>query len=640
MDAVKEKRAVLARTGCRLSGLTVIAVAVLAGFAVSRASAAGLPFVENFETRNEAPLHGQGGWKSVATANAVVQTTTVYGGGKAGDLGNVVLWQEFSGVPTATNVWADWYARPPRRTEAGDPVPGENSVVAFFVNSNGYLRVMSNTTWVTLSSYTVPEDTWVRLTAHLDYTNSTWALYVSDDIRNKLATPLATNLAFRAGGTNTVIGELRVTTAGTGVKCYLDSISVVDATDNGLPLHIDEGGDGISDRWALHFFNSTTNRSGDSDGDGWTDHEEYLAGTDPTNASSYMRVVGCDLATEAGDDIAFTIRGGDSMVTSIYAGDVISHTFSIRGADDNAAATKTLRATVTDNFTGTNVWTDTNAVNRYAAGYYDVGATMGGVQHLNDEEWAVYVQSRQDNYKYLVSVPVDLGSSNNLDSTLGEQLARGLRAVAVEADADVLSHRTAANQWKEYHLLSSGGPAFWWDFDNDTNADLTVTAGMGFWVERKSAGSLTRNNCVFGGRSFTNASAIGITTNFAYAGWRWSVFGWPFAQPKQHINQGIGSTASNQLGFAELGYGGKTVDYDRPHADKGDQIWVWEDNTFKDGYWLMDGIDGDHNGRWWCDRTGSFGDFSLEAGKAYLYRHHVGTNGATTGVNFDWTPTP
>jgi len=90
MDAVKVKRAVAVRTG-RLSGLTLIAVAALAGFAAGRASAAGLPFVENFEDRTTGALHGQGDWKSVATDNAVVQTTTVYYKSKTNNLNNVLL---------------------------------------------------------------------------------------------------------------------------------------------------------------------------------------------------------------------------------------------------------------------------------------------------------------------------------------------------------------------------------------------------------------------------------------------------------------------------------------------------------------------------------------------------------------------
>ena len=66
----------------------------------------------------------------------------------------------------------------------------------------------------------------------------------------------------------------------------------------------------------------------------------------------------------------------------------------------------------------------------------------------------------------------------------------------------------------------------------------------------------------------------------------------------------------------------------------GDQIWVWDGNTVSDFYWLMDGIDWDQNrsGKWWSNRTGTYGDFQLEPGKAYFYRHHG------SGTNFIWSP--
>ena len=53
----------------------------------------------------------------------------------------------------------------------------------------------------------------------------------------------------------------------------------------------------------------------------------------------------------------------------------------------------------------------------------------------------------------------------------------------------------------------------------------------------------------------------------------------------------------------------------------------------------MDNIDADHNGRWAKYNFGrQLADFKLEPGKAYFYRHHVATNGAATGVNFNWKP--
>lgn len=55
---------------------------------------------------------------------------------------------------------------------------------------------------------------------------------------------------------------------------------------------MDKDGDGIPDAWELqHFGNLTTaNATSDHDGDGVSDKNEYLASTDPNNASDYLRI--------------------------------------------------------------------------------------------------------------------------------------------------------------------------------------------------------------------------------------------------------------------------------------------------------------------------------------------------------------
>jgi YD repeat-containing protein len=53
----------------------------------------------------------------------------------------------------------------------------------------------------------------------------------------------------------------------------------------------DTDGDGLDDAWEQSYF-GTLNRdgSGDFDGDGFIDRNEFLAGTDPTNAASLLRL--------------------------------------------------------------------------------------------------------------------------------------------------------------------------------------------------------------------------------------------------------------------------------------------------------------------------------------------------------------
>ena len=50
--------------------------------------------------------------------------------------------------------------------------------------------------------------------------------------------------------------------------------------------------DGIPDQWESDYFGSATgaDRNTDSDGDGMSNWAEYVAGTNPTNASSYLKI--------------------------------------------------------------------------------------------------------------------------------------------------------------------------------------------------------------------------------------------------------------------------------------------------------------------------------------------------------------
>ena len=424
-----------------------------------------------------------------------------------------------------------------------------------------------------------------------------------------------------------------------GGRLYLDSFGV----DTVKPLCIDDDDNDLSDRWEdTYLAGADRDPDHDPDGDGVITRLEQLAGTHPNDSESYMRILNVDIADASSSNIVVQFIGGYHTGPTQYVavGDSIQRTFRVLGTDD-ASQTKDYAGGLSGIMAGTNAWTDTNMVIESSQRYYGIGVTYAGSSYSNSEEWAVYVQPRtsETNYKYLVSVPVDLGPSNNLNSTLGQQLARGLHAGSGAGDSDQVWHRNATNGWDLFYLKNVSGNKVWTDMANSP-ADFTVTTGMGLWVVRNAATNPPRNTCVFAGKSFTDAPAIAFSTNNpAKDGWHWNVFGWPFATPKHHVNSGV-STPTNQLGFSAVGYGGKTIDYDRPHEDKGDQIWIYENNSYRDGFWLMNGINADHNGRWWSDRTQSFADFQLEAGKAYFYRHHEATNGTTTGVDFDWTPTP
>jgi hypothetical protein len=169
----------------------------------------------------------------------------------------------------------------------------------------------------------------------------------------------------------------------------------------------------------------------------------------------------------------------------------------------------------------------------------------------------------------------------------------------------------------------------WWDFDAGAPANVPLTPGMPLWVVR-TAQPPARSNTVFAGRSFATSQTVNVTFTTNAGGW--TMFGWPLGTKRHHRDLGA-ATPANQLGFEDRGVGGLHPELP---AQKGDQIWVWENGGWRGRYWLMHThgqAGGDqYNGRWWDSHRGRFADFALEAGKAYYYCHSTNWG----GTNFVW----
>jgi len=412
---------------------------------------------------------------------------------------------------------------------------------------------------------------------------------------------------------------------------FLDSLGIGTAQ----PLSIDRDGNGLSDVWEIEFLGGLgQDINVDDDGDGVTNLYEQIAGTDPNNSNSFMRLVSVDLSAADSDNITISIAGGGSRGSTQFGdvGDKNARQFTVRTADSGGAA-KTFAASIVDTGGGTNTWVDTNMVNEVSNRYYDITVAYGGQSYSNVEEWAAYVQDRSVSSKYIICVPVNMpgGGENNLDSRVGDQLARGLHPATITANADKLRRVDAGGAWKEYFLItnSTTGEVYWYDEDTGTNADLTVTPGMVFWVVRGS-GSALRDNTVFAGKSFLESEAVNFNFNTNYGGW--TMFGWPLARKRSHSS---GNSSPNQLGFYAAGIGGTTGQDEFPNQ-QGDEIWIWEDNTWKYTHWLIGNSGQPLDGRWWNTKQGlGLVDFHLEPGEAFYYRHRVNQWG---GTNFTWQP--
>lgn len=76
----------------------------------------------------------------------------------------------------------------------------------------------------------------------------------------------------------------------------------------------DVDADGIDDLWEMNWFDTRYNvdASSDHDGDGQSDHHEYIAGVDPTNAASFFSITGFT-------NTPFSVIGWNSVSGRIYS---------------------------------------------------------------------------------------------------------------------------------------------------------------------------------------------------------------------------------------------------------------------------------------------------------------------------------
>jgi hypothetical protein len=82
-------------------------------------------------------------------------------------------------------------------------------------------------------------------------------------------------------------------TDGTGV-----ALIRIDLTSWGIPLANDQDGDAMDDAWENTYFGNTGQpAAADYDGDGQTNLEEFIAGCDPTDASSLFKIMNMNNST-------------------------------------------------------------------------------------------------------------------------------------------------------------------------------------------------------------------------------------------------------------------------------------------------------------------------------------------------------
>jgi hypothetical protein len=287
---------------------------------------------------------------------------------------------------------------------------------------------------------------------------------------------------------------------------------------------------------------------------------------------------------QEGDGVALDIRARPGKTYRVYK------------RDGSTGASRQLYST-TANVTGTSLTiNDTNVVNEVASSvrFYDVVEDDGGTLSTNPTLYATYVEPTATGRWYRLSMPINHGSSNRLDSTLGDMLRSGASGDALAGD--MLYAMAPDGSWQTHVLDASniwragaaGGAV-------STNA---LAPGQAFWIKRRSSGGST--NAVYTGPVITAGTPITFASN------TWQLIAWPFPTPRPE------DAGTNGWGFASAG------------ANSGTS-WMTADNFWVDGKLLWLHADG----RWRKANGSSAADMQLETMNGYYYLHR--------GSGFTWT---
>lgn len=232
----------------------------------------GAAWEEGFERPGTSPgdVHGQNGWKVRGNLDANVQTGVVHSGesalmlcGVAGG-GGIVSRQIATDSDT---VWLDMHMQ----VHYADGISSEQTgTAAFAVNRCGHAIARDGNFLRTNTVQKAEHGTWVRATCRMDYSERSWDLYIN-------GMPVFTGLAMGDDAPRMSAIEMH------GAGGVVDGIRVT----YDRPMGLSADGDAMPDEWEFSAFGTLgRDGSGDFDGDGVADADEWVAGCDPIAADT------------------------------------------------------------------------------------------------------------------------------------------------------------------------------------------------------------------------------------------------------------------------------------------------------------------------------------------------------------------
>jgi hypothetical protein len=248
----------------------------------------GLPYLTDFETTDGfaiGPLAGQQEWSVLQGAADV--SGVAYSGSQGIQLvagTPVAIAQEaFAGGANESIVYCDFYAEPVAEAAIASSTVFTAEQAEFgFQQSNGLgvLEVYQGNgsgggTWVP-TSFTIPlgsnnqAQTWVHLTARLDFTRSTWDMYANGNM-------VAYDIPFKSNN-STYFSSFQIQ-GDASTDTFVDLLSVGPVN----PLFSDANNDGISDNWETQYGLSLAlnDRYVNVSGDGIAIVQDYVNNTSP-----------------------------------------------------------------------------------------------------------------------------------------------------------------------------------------------------------------------------------------------------------------------------------------------------------------------------------------------------------------------